>query len=293
MSLNQAFINKLDVTQSVSFPAGPQGSLGINTWTVTADQSQCAFCNQLYMIYYYGGATSRGDRNNIWAATVQTAPNSDATHTQTTTAVGLGGFSFTNSGDGGTGLTLGTASGTYFGGNLVAASNGQNVYELSGVEVDVWVNSAATQRYLFAVSAANFAASQGSALDAAYEVHSGGQLCASLCLGGGPYGPGVGFHTGLVFAEIGNGAVPLDSGATVIKGYVETLANIPVAYGFDGRAFAFSQAFLTCCGGAFKVDGAGHATAAAYTVGATAGVTCGPAAPTSAFHVIGGIVVAC
>jgi hypothetical protein len=250
---NIAYVNGgLAVTHGLSGSA----TLGnLETFTITSDTQGCAFCTDIYSVWNYGGAIARGARANIFAWNIQTAPNSGVG--QTTAGIGITAIGQTNTGDGGTGLTNSTAAGTYFGGNLISRVNGLNVYEGVALEADTMTSAGATLRYNFGVTAANFSAVQGSALDAAFAVYSGSTIAAAG--GGGPYGPGVGYHCGICFAEIGmDGRVPLDSGATVIGGYLETLSTIPVLNFLDMTKFTPSSNYITSA--QFTIDKNGQPT---------------------------------
>lgn len=257
------------INQSTSL-SGTNTQTALNTFTITSDTDQCGFCTDINVTWNYGGATQRGGRINIFGWNIQTTPNVGIT--QTTVGLGVEGIGQTNSGDGG---GSGTEAGTYFGGNFIGACT-LFVYECAGAEIDIRTDSAYRGHYTIGLPVVNVEAHQATGLDAAFAIYSGGFEAAAG--GGGPWGPGVGFHFGLAFSELGNnGQVPIDSTGTLIGGHVEALSVIPVAYGFDANLFSFSQYFLRCCNltNKFTVDGLGNtilntmtATAVAPTVSA-------------------------
>lgn len=226
-----------------------------NNFTVTEDTQGCHFCTDINSVWDYGGATQRGGRVNIFGWNIQTAPNTGVG--QTTVGLGVEGIGQTNTGDGG---GSGTEAGTYFGGNFIGACT-LFVYACTGAEVDLRTDAAYRGHYTLGVPVVNVEAHQATGLDAAFVVYSGGFEPAAG--GGGPWGPGVGFHYGLAFGELGNnGQVPIDSTGTLIGGYVESLSVLPVGYGFDGNLFSFANYFLRCCNlsNLFTVDGSGNTT---------------------------------
>lgn len=266
--------NLLDVIASYAPLAsvslsGVSGLNNVIQFTIAADTEQCAFCTHVNSTWSYGGATARGTRSNFFGWNIQTAPNSGTGITD-----GLGGafIGQSNTGDGGTGLTNALVRGAFLGANLIGRNNGTNVQEVAGLEADSMTTSTSSQRYAFGVTATNYEAVQGSTLDSAFVVYSGGSVPAAG--GSGPWGPGVGFHCGLCFAELSaNGLVPLDSGATVLGTSLDSLSTFPVANGVDLRGFTVSGLAFATTG--FKIDGTGfadidkNATPASVPVAAT------------------------
>jgi hypothetical protein len=220
------------------------GNIGLayNTnLSISSDNAYCAFCVDLWNLHYWGGSSPRGARVGLYGVQVQTAPTSGA---GTTVSVGVAGIGQSNTGDGGTSLSNTGASGTYFGANFIVRNDGTNVYNIMGVENDVETKVGSSTRYAFGSASVNFEAVQGTSADAGFVIYSGGLINSSL--GGGPWGPGVGFHHGILFAELaGNGLVPIDSTGTVLGTHLESIATIPAAQGIDLTGFTFS-------GSAFK-----------------------------------------
>lgn len=254
----------------------PTGSTGVTYWNqinMSGDTSPCAFCVDFYDQHALGGASVRGAKAGFTALLYQTTVN---TGSGATAIVGLEGIGSSNVGDGGTGLTNSLVQGTYFGQNVIARNDGTNVQEVVASEADTMTSNIAgggvrnsSARYTFGYTAANYEAVQGATLDAAYAVYSGGSIGADH--GGGPWGPGVGFHCGLCFAELSaNTLVPLDSTATVLGTHLESLSNIPVAYGIDLRGFSISTSAFASTG--FVVSGAGAVTATLPTSAGASGL---------------------
>jgi hypothetical protein len=242
--------------------------LGYNTnISISSDNAYCAFCVDLWNLHYWGGSSPRGARVGLYGVQVQTAPTSGA---GTTVSVGVAGIGQSNTGDGGTSLSNTGASGTYFGANFIVRNDGTNVYNIMGVENDVETKVGSSARYSFGSASVNFEAVQGSVADAGFVVYSGGQISSSL--GGGPWGPGVGFHHGILFAELaGNGLVPIDSAGTVLGTHLESLSTIPAAEGIDLTGFTFSgSAFKS---NLFSVSQGGVVFAVSYYANGVQGLT--------------------
>jgi hypothetical protein len=99
----------------------------------------------------------------------------------------------------------------------------------------------------------SFNAVQGPSNDSAIVIYSGNLSPSN----GNTYGPGVGFHNGLCFAEIAStGRPPVDSSATLIGTHLETLSSFAAANGVDLRNFTFSNLAFASSG--FYVDGFGN-----------------------------------
>lgn len=250
----------LNLTQTMS------GSATLYNWnalTTTSDTQGCDFCTDFNITHMFGGAIHRGAHENIFSWSIQTSPNSGS---GTTVGIGITGIGQTNSGDGGTGTGNATAKGTYFGANFIGASSATNVYETIGAEFDLQTTGTSTQRYGFGLSSVNIESTQAAVADAGIVFYSGGPIAAAG--GGGPWGPGVGFHNGILFAELGNnGLVPIDSSGSVLSTHLETLSNIPVSYGIDLRGFAVTNCAFASTN--FCVTGAGQVTAQNLTISAT------------------------
>jgi hypothetical protein len=232
----------------------------VNGFYLSSDATPCLFCADIGVGWNYGGATQRGQRFALFGQTVQTAPN---TGPGTTAGAGIQALGQTNTGDGG---TVSAPAGTYFGGNFIAACTGF-VINCFGTENDLWTDANYGGFYSAAVTATNAAAKQGSKVDAGFLIYSGGQIPAAR--GGGPWGPGVGFHCGLCFAELSsNKLVPVDVGGTLIGSYWSSLTPPTVAYGVDfgdgvNTGFVFSSAAFRSKG--FAVDPNGNVAMASVT----------------------------
>jgi len=224
-----------------------------NTFNTTSDTEACAFCVDIDVEHYYGGAPYRGARTAVLGFNIQTAAN---TGTQATYGVGVEGIGQGNSGDGGTGVTLTTAKGFYYGANMIARNNGTNVAAVIATENDVQTTSASSQFYSFGDYVVNFEAVQASGLDAGFVVTAGPMVGADHG-SPNPWGPGIGFHNAISIAETaGAGLPPIDSNGTILSGHLETLSTIHAAYGIDLRNFTISVAAFWSNG--FEVDGSGN-----------------------------------
>lgn len=177
----QAFQNFPPIAQSVAL-TGSAALNNVNTFTITSDTEQCAFCASLYSQWSYGGASARGARSNIFGWNIQTAPN---TGSGTTASVGGTFVGQTNTGDGG---GLGTEAGTYFGANNIVRATAHVVNAFS-VENDLMTDANYAGLYSAAVTATNFAAKQALNADAGLIFYTGGRIAAAG--GGGPWGGNV------------------------------------------------------------------------------------------------------
>jgi hypothetical protein len=174
----------------------------------------------------------------------------------------------TNSGDGGTGTGLESSKGFYYARNDIAKCGGANIALCTVAEDDLMTAANYTGTTNIGRMIWNFESVQGTVLDAGLAFVSGPQVGANF--GGGPWGPGVGFHNGIVFGEFAySGLVPLDSGATILGTYFTSLSHIPVANGIDLSGFSFSGDAFKCgsVSGAYgtpvcTIDGNGNFTGA-------------------------------
>ena len=265
----------------------PAGTIGVTYWNsinITSDTVPCLYCVDLNDIHILGGATVRGAKVGIVGFLTQTIVNSG---TGTTAIVGLEGIGQSNVGDGGSGLTLSTAMGTYFGANLIGRNAGTNVFEVTAVEDDVMSAAGSSTYYSFGHAIADFAAVQGTSLDAGLVIYNGVESVAS----GYTWGPSNGFHMGISFAELGNEGQPIDDTGTLIGIHLETLSSLALSYGVDLRLGNFTNsAFASHL---FSVSQAGYVFAIEYWANGSEGVTCATGSPTSSFAAVGGLVTHC
>lgn len=212
------------------------GSYGFktwNTWSIASDDADCVFCVDNYRLHYFGGAAARGSRVGDFSQLVQTAATGG---TGVNFFTGSQGVIQTNTGDGG---TLGNYRGGYYGTNPIAKCEGAYIYACSPGEADTMVKAGTTSKYQFGWAVANYAAAQGTVQDVGLIFYSGGEQSANL--GGGPWGPGLGWKTGICFCELeSNGFPPLSPSATVFKVDTTSLTSIPVTNGFDLRKLDIS-----------------------------------------------------
>jgi hypothetical protein len=236
--------------------------LNVNQILIASDTLPCAFCTDFYIQHYFGGSSARGAHEGIFSWVIQTTPNSGSGGGTGTIAIAATFIGQSNAGDGGTGVTTGTSLGTYFGINPIGRNAGTNIEEVTAVEDDLQTTAGSSAQYAFGHAITNFEAAQG-AFDSGLVFYSGGSVSASG--GAGPWGPGVGFHNGISFAELsGNGLPPVDSAATLFSGHLETLSTINAAYGIDLRNFTFSA--FAFASNNFFVNQSGYLSASATEV---------------------------
>jgi hypothetical protein len=233
---------------STQDPLGMLGRTGSFNFAFVnaADNGQTlGIVNNLVSFQQFGGTTVTGAREALLGYLFQTA----ATGASNTFRDYVGGvfISETSSGDGG---TLGAEQGAYFGGNSQSRLNAGAAHILNATahEFDVYNASGCSVKWNWGINVVSFNAVQGSSNDSAIVIYSGN---------GNTYGPGVGFHNGLCFAEIAStGRPPVDSGATLIGTHLETLSSFAAANGVDLRNFTFSNLAFASPG--FYVDGFGN-----------------------------------
>jgi hypothetical protein len=250
---------------STQDPLGLLGRTGsFNFAFVTpADNGQTpGIVNNLVTFQQFGGTSVTGAREAFLGYLYQT--NATSSSNPFRDYVGSVFIVETSSGDGG---TLGAEQGAYFGGNSQSRLNAGAAHVLNATahEFDVYNAAGCTVRWNWGINIASFNAVQGSSNDAAIVIYSGNSAPSN----GNTYGPGVGFHNGLCFAEIAaTGLPPVDAGATLIGTHFETLATFNAAYGVDLRGFTFANwAFASHN---FHVDGVGNITGPSLTGGTLA-----------------------
>ena len=192
------------------------------------------FSNDFGIVHLYGGSSLTGNPNGIFEWLIQTAASSASNTFRDYVAVA--GISDTRSGDGGTNTGAG-ALGSYFGMNAQVRWSATNLAGTTAMEFDNYGSAAGTTKYNWGLNIVSFNSVQGASSDAAVIIYSGGSTTSDSIT----YGPGVGFHQGISFAEISaNGLSPVDSGATVIGTHLETLTHFNAATGIDFTKFTFS-----------------------------------------------------
>lgn len=182
-----------------------------------------------------------GTRNVLSGSFYQTAPTNLASVSGG--YVGVLGVAGTKTGDGGTGLTVSTARGAYFGGNFVtnAEATATNVYNVCGIEVNVgsFANSAQTL-YMSGVAAVGAINSQAAGSTSAFSV--------------GGLDVHTGWKHGLQFTDL-NGRAPMTTDGVLIGSYFPntgtaynatkvTNGRYNVATGIDFTQFNFSDSLL-------------------------------------------------
>jgi hypothetical protein len=239
-----------------SFTQDPLGMLGRTgsfnfAFVNAADNGQTfGIVNNLVSFQQFGGTAVTGSREALLGYSYQTA----ATNASNTFRDYVGGvfIAETASGDGG---TLGAEQGAYFGGNSQSRLNAgaSHILNATAHEFDVYNAPGCSLKWNWGINIVSFNAVQGSSNDAAIVIYSGNLAPSN----GNNYGPGVGFHNGLCFAEIDStGRPPVDSGATLIGAHLETLSSFAAANGVDLRNFSFSNLAFASPG--FYVDPFGN-----------------------------------
>jgi hypothetical protein len=238
------------ITQDPLGMLGRSGSFNF-AFVNAADNGQTfGIVNNLVSFQQFGGTAVTGAREALLGYLFQTA----ATSASNTFRDYVGGvfISETSSGDGG---TPGAEQGAYFGGNSQSRLNAGAAHILNATahEFDVYNASGCSVKWNWGINVVSFNAVQGSSNDSAIVIYSGNLSPSN----GNTYGPGVGFHNGLCFAEIAStGRPPVDSGATLIGTHLETLSSFAAANGVDLRNFTFSNLAFASSG--FYVDGFGN-----------------------------------
>ena len=143
--------------------------------------------------------------------------------------VGVGGFSVTANGDGGTDLSREGSRGAYFGGNFIAkADGGPNIFNLCGTEINVENRGTATARYVQGVTSVGGVTTPGNSVTASYTV---GGLSEGGCVHNG-------WKHGLLFTNL-NGREPMTTDGTLIGTYWELNSALrrTIGRGIDIRFF--------------------------------------------------------
>lgn len=234
----------------------------------------------LVVAHNFGGALANGPRNtvdiasNFTAASGSTAPAGIGFTAMRVTANMLAS-------DGG---TAPTPRGVLFAGNFVAHAVPAATFSkgLVGSEFDVWGEAGSNFQAVFGVAITQVSGHQvqGSRDDAALSLNNQSSTIGwkvGIGIGAAQGAPPIS-TTGTVMAAIGNVGTPTDGG---------TVAGV-----FDFSLMTATAFFLKGPGSTFVVDGAGIVTAAAYKVGATAGVTCASVTAASV-TVANGLVTHC
>lgn len=255
-------ISNLFVIGGVTGSTGT-GTAAFNYFAISSDNVNCStagghFCSAFEIDHNFGGAAMHGARNGLNVAISLTA-------TSANTGAGGGyyvGGQFTTRGtvnDNGTSLA---PAGLIFGLNPVAGITSAATFyqQVSAMEADIFAaagSSVAVKVGTQIVQTANDAV-QGSIDDVAFSLNN--QVGA------------VGWQNGLEFGRYG-GSFPVSTTGTLIYGQGITGTGWTVANGIDWNLGTATGNWLNL-GGVFTVTGAGVASATAYKVGSTAGVTC-------------------
>lgn len=188
----------------------------------------------LAVLHSFGGTNIVGGRITILGWVELTAATS--TSNVNKNYIGVVGIGEADSGDGGTNLGAG-AAGAIFGANLQTrmGTSAQNILNVAGLEIDDYGENGGGQsvKYKWPLSLVSFNPARGASVDAALVIYTGGTS--------GVFGPGTGFGSGLIFAEIAtSGFAPVSATATLIGTHLESLANFTASNGVDLRNFRFS-----------------------------------------------------
>jgi hypothetical protein len=229
-------------TSAVEFAAN---IIGVTSDNVFAPGGSNNGVSALSISHSYGGGT--GARQSLLVQSNLLAP-SDAT-SGNRNYVAISGFGMAFSGDGGTGLTTGTARGAVFGGNFVAGTPASpitapdNLLTVAGIEIDAGLGSGSTA-IRNGLRVAGYGLHQGAVEDAAISINS--------------FASSVLWNYGVFFGNTA-GALSVSPSGTLIAGAGAT-GNQAVANGTDYRAFTFSGVAFASTG--FLVNGAGGVGAA-------------------------------
>lgn len=262
----------LVVNQSIAGTLATFAEEYANIIDITSDNANYALgLNYFGVNASFGGSLLQGTRAGALFNLTQTAPN-PANTSGFQYYIGVGSNVFMDgTGDGGTGVTLLTGRGGYYGANFTVRSTASNVLYNIGCEVNNFGTSAATQAYQIGINSLGFFVNQGNVFDAAFAAAMGASS---------PYGgvsPGPGWKIAYAVAELGNGYNPLDAtNGVAFGGHVEALSTIPCKYVLDLRAFTATTAQMIGTG--ISIDPAGQPTFGAGTgkvIGAVNGAATG------------------
>jgi hypothetical protein len=211
---------------------GPSGYM----FDVRYDIADCGtdYSRGLYGRVVYGGSASKGGRIAILGEAYQQLGITSAANT-IRDYIGISGHSITDSGDGGTDTNTGSL-GAYFGMNGLVQINATatNIFEATGIELNTYVKTGASVKYLFGASIAGFNEVRGATADAALEI--GGGTDAG-------FGPHVGWKTGILFSDI-HGSVPVTSTSTLLGSYWTAGGTKALLNGIDLSGFAISGSVI-------------------------------------------------
>lgn len=195
-----------------------------------ADITDAGFSVGLQGRTVFGSSAAKGGRIGVWGAALH---NLGATNSSNTNRnyVGVLGVASSENGDGGTGLTVGTSKGAYFGLNAIGRLNAgaQNVFEVTACELDTYTEAGSSAVYVLGATIAGINSVQGTVLDAALEI--GGATDAGCTH--------VGWNYGICFSNI-HGLNPFNTNSTIIGGYYGPTApngSITVKAGLDLHLF--------------------------------------------------------
>jgi hypothetical protein len=211
-------------------------SVDSDTAVIGTDEPMAAFeYNQTY-----GGSGMTGDRYTMVVHNIQQGISANG--------LGFAGHysalvtsTYTNTGDGGTGLTRATSAGYYYGENPVVYidSGARNVAEAVGSEIDTYIMSGATTMYSIGANIVALGDVQGVVHDAAVSIGSGGAAS---------------WKCGVCWSDI-NTRSPVGATSTLIGYYWSTIGTQTITNGIDLRGFAFTGYAMV--GGNFAINGSG------------------------------------
>tara|TARA_R110000803_G_scaffold200807_1_gene265393 strand:+ start:270 stop:1520 length:1251 start_codon:yes stop_codon:yes gene_type:complete len=202
-----------------------------------ADITDAGFSVGLQGRSVFGSSAAKGGRIGVWGSALH---NLGATNSANTNRnyVGLLGNAQSESGDGGTGLTIGTSKGAYFGLNAIGRLNAgaQNVFEVTSCELNTYTETGSSASYVFGATIAGANSVQGTILDAALEI--GGADDAGCTH--------TGWNYGICFSNI-HGLNPFNADSTIIGGYYgagDVSGSITVKAGLDLHLFDCTSGIL-------------------------------------------------
>jgi hypothetical protein len=242
---SSTFDKGFNITQAASgHDTDPAYSTDLNRILITSDDidtnSEAVY--GLFIKHNFGGSAATGQRLTLHSYLHQSATTSSSAVDASRYYLAMQGTVVTDTGDGGTNTTTGSKGG-YMAQNLITASNGPNVFQVAGLEVDIINTSFASQQFLNGISVCSGIQTHGAVVDSAYDIHSLG----TMVIDGVTYGPGDGFKTGFLFWA-GGGIQPITTDGTLFGAYIQPgfgLTTISVAKGIDFANFTFSGNAVT------------------------------------------------
>lgn len=243
---------------SFSFPC-------VNSFVISSDNVDATVGVNLdgwLFSHSFGGATLKGNRQVLDAQAYFTAPSGNA---------GVGNYvagvfeTTVQSGDGGSGVTSGTARGSFFGANPVVrtTAGATNLYSVVGMEIDI-NHSGST----FIRKGLDIVSFPGGALGASVDT--------ALSIGAASGAGATAWGNGILISSV-NGLQPIGSGGCAFCADTTIGGSYTISKGIDFSNITISTAFLKSVG--FQVDGSGNVVGNSVAITGTTAPTIGMATP--------------